>query len=179
MSSKEATEIIRGLKQLSCEELGLFSMEREGSEMTSLWPSSTYRALIKRRERDFWKGHVVTGQGAGVFLKLKNLDMSWLHLGNSIAPELASPKEQKVCPKRDNALLIALVISPISCLIPSCTLLIGISRHFPRKCFVDNGYYFFFFFLGTFREIFVCINLAHTGTLYFLVSCGSTVLIIP
>lgn len=47
--------------------------------------------LTKRRERDFWKGHVGTGQEAGVFLELKNLDMSWLHFGHSIFPELASP----------------------------------------------------------------------------------------
>lgn len=45
----------------------------------------------KKGGRGFWKGHIVTGQEAGVFLELKKLDMSWLHLEHSIAAELASP----------------------------------------------------------------------------------------
>jgi len=51
-------------------ELGLFSLEKEGSVKTLLWPFSTYRGLVIKIGTDLLVGPVATGQGVMV-LNLK------------------------------------------------------------------------------------------------------------
>lgn len=65
-SPEQAMKMIRGMKHLSCRErlrqLEFFSLETEGFRFTLMQPSSIWRDAIRKRERDYLQGPVVTVQ---------------------------------------------------------------------------------------------------------------------
>jgi len=65
---RRATEVIRGMEHLSCEEgqreLGLFSLEKRRLQGDLIVAFQYLKGLARKLEMDFLQGHVVIGQEA-------------------------------------------------------------------------------------------------------------------
>lgn len=137
-------------------------------------PFQHLKEAYKKGERGFWKGHIVSDRTSGwSFLGAQEpghvLASFWAqHCSWAGFSSTRKGKEQDICPKRCNALVIALVTSSISCLIPSSSSSVGISQHFAGKCFMHNGYYFSSWFCVCLES---SLNLPTFHILWVTLSC--------